>query len=70
MGAGGVGLPDNHSVLLGKEHGAVGDAEGFVEGRHVAEGGVHTVLAERMDVHLGQAGCLLVADVLAPDGCI
>ena len=64
------GLPDNHSLLLWKEHGSVGDAEGIVEGLDVAEGCVHAVLAERVHVNLCQAGSLLVADVLAPDGCV
>ena len=64
------GLPDHHSLLLWKEYGSVGDAERIVEGLDVAEGRVHAVLAERMHVNLCQAGSLLVADVLAPDGCV
>ena len=63
-------LPDDHSFLLRKEHGTVGDAEGVVECRYVAQGRVHAVLAERMNVNLCKAGSLLVADVLAPDRSI
>lgn len=60
-------LPDDNSFLLRKEHRSVGYAEGLVEGLDVAEGCVHTVLAEGVDIGLGEAGCLLVTDVLAPD---
>lgn len=62
-----ITLPDDDSFLLRKEHRSVGYAEGLVEGLDVAEGCVHTVLAEGVDIGLGEAGCLLVTDVLAPD---
>ena len=65
-----TGLPDHHPLLCWKEHGSVGDAEGIVEGLDVAEGRVHAVLAERMNVNLCKAGSLLVTDVLAPDRSI
>ena len=60
-------LPDYHSLLLWKEHGAVSDAEGVVEGLDITEGRVNAVLAKRMHINLGQAGSLLVADILTPD---
>ena len=63
-------LPDDHSLLLRKEHGTVGNVEGLVECRYVAQGRVNAVLAERMNVNLCKAGSLLVADVLAPDRSI
>ena len=66
----GSSLPDYHSLFLWKEHGSVSDAEGLVEGGDVAEGSVNAVLAEGVNVNLGQAGSLLVAYVLSPDGCV
>lgn len=39
-------LPDDHALLDGQEHLAVGDAEGVVEVLQVAQRGVHAPLAQ------------------------
>ena len=63
-------LPDDHALLDGHVHRAVGDREGIVKVLQVAQRGVDAPLAQRVYVELGETCDLLVADVLRPELCV
>ena len=63
-------LPDNDSLLCRKEHLTVGDAECLIEVIDIAKSSVHTILAERVHIGLGQTDSLLITDILSPDSSI
>jgi len=61
-------LPDGHSLLCGTIHRlTLRDRERLEERLDIAEGDIHTVLAERMHVALRERTHLGLADVLCPE---